>query len=176
MSDINRQGLVTKSLLLQVIFLQNSDYKGFKLKGFRPPASATRLKEGIQLNLHSRSQSTVYQLITVLFRIFLFQDEGHPASVGSHILVNFCYKLFYLLIFSFKTEIVAVCRVIRAGSARAVAVCTESAPGVLLFKLTIFFRKETFWRKNFLIATLNSQKINNYFCILFFGKKTHGHK
>ena len=38
MSDTNRQGLVTKSLLLQVIFLQNSDYKGFKLKGFKTPS------------------------------------------------------------------------------------------------------------------------------------------
>ena len=51
-----------------------------------------------------------------------------------------------------------------------------NTPGVSLCKLAIFFRKQTFRRKNFLIATLNPQKFNNYFCILFFGKKTHGHK
>ena len=54
---------------------------GNRSGGSNPPASATRLKEGIQLNLHSRSQSTVYQLITVLFS-YIFVSRWRPSSIG----------------------------------------------------------------------------------------------
>ena len=45
-------------------------YTELKLKGSSSPASAERFFEGFQFSLHSRSQSTVYQLITVLFFVY----------------------------------------------------------------------------------------------------------
>ena len=54
---------------------------GNRTGGSNPPASAERFFEGFQFSLHSRSQSTVYQLITVLFS-YIFVYGWSPFCIG----------------------------------------------------------------------------------------------
>lgn len=76
-------------------------YTELKLKGSSSPASAKRLKEGIQLNLHSKSQSAVYQSITVLLCIFV--SKWRPSSIGwQSYLGQFLLQIILLTYFQFQ--------------------------------------------------------------------------